>query len=209
MNGADYALLTILAVSMGIGLWRGFVVEVLSLTVWVAAFWLTIGFGSDVAAMSTGIESPSARLFVGHVGVFLAVLVVGGLIVWSVGRLIASTGLSGTDRLLGLVFGLARGLVLACVGVLLLGFTPVPQESWWAQARLIPQAQRGAEWMITFLPADTAQHLRFVSAAQEALPEPAGGALPAPEPASEVPSGTDAIPADAAPNPASAPAPEN
>jgi len=176
MNWADYALLTILAVSMGIGLWRGFIVEVLSLTVWIAAFWLTIGFGSTVSAMLGGIESPSARLFVGHAGVFIGVLVVGGLIVWGIGKLIADSGLSATDRVLGLGFGLARGLVLACVVVLLAGFTPLPQEQWWSASRLVPGAQRGAEWMITFLPADTAKYLDF--APEPGLALPAGGALP-------------------------------
>jgi membrane protein required for colicin V production len=210
MNWADYALLTILAVSMGIGLWRGFVVEVLSLTVWIAAFWLTIGFGTDVAAQLTGIGSPSARLFVGHAGVFITVLIVGGLLVWSIGKMIASTGLSATDRVLGLGFGLARGLVLACVGVLMLGFTPVPQEGWWAQARLIPSAQRGAEWMVTFLPADAAQHLSFPGYESPLLPAPAGGALPAPEdgPADDTPSNdapTGAESPDAAITAASAP----
>ena len=54
LNVADYALLTILAVSMAVGLWRGFVVEVLSLTVWIGAFWLTLGFGSTVAGWFGG-----------------------------------------------------------------------------------------------------------------------------------------------------------
>src|SRR5690606_11426501 len=114
---------------------------VLSLTVWIAAFWLTIGLGADVAGRLEGIASPSARQFVGHAGVFLAVLIGGGLLVWGIGRVIASSGLSATDRVLGLGFGLARGLVLICVTVLLLGFTPVPQEGWWSASKLLPSAQ--------------------------------------------------------------------
>lgn len=211
MNWADYALLTILAVSMGIGLWRGFIVEVLSLTVWIAAFWLTVAFGADVAARLTGIGSPSARLFVGYAGVFLAVLVAGGLAVWGIGKLISGTGLSGTDRVLGLGFGLARGLVLICVGVLLLGFTPVPQEGWWSEARLIPGARAGAEWMVTFLPPDAARYLDFTGEApQETLPRPEGGALPPAdaEPVAE-PSADPATPDAAAPAAASVSAPEN
>lgn len=183
LNAADYTLLTILAVSMGIGLWRGFIVEVLSLTVWVAAFWLTIGFGSTVSDWFGGVSSPSARLFLGHAGVFLAVLLAGGAVTWAIGRLIAETGLSATDRVLGLGFGLARGLVLACVGVLLLGFTPMPQDSWWQASRLLPSAQRGAEWMVEFLPPAAAQHVSFASTPPVdvlATPE-AGGPITAPD----------------------------
>ena len=118
LTWADFALLLILAVSMGIGLWRGFVVEVLSLTVWIAAFWLSMGLGEDVAQRLTGVESASARLLLGYAGVFIAVLLLGGLLTWLIGKVIANTGLSGTDRVLGLGFGLLRGLVLACVAVL-------------------------------------------------------------------------------------------
>lgn len=161
LNWADFALLLVLAVSMGVGLWRGFVVEVLSLTVWVAAFWLAMAFGADVAAWLTAIEQVPARLFLGYAGVFIAVLIVGGLVTWAIGKVIANTGLSSTDRVLGLGFGLLRGLVLACVAVLLLGFTPMPQEAWWRESRLIPGVQRGAEWMMTFLPPAAAGQIQF------------------------------------------------
>ena len=166
LNWADFVLLGVLVISMAVGLWRGFVVEVLSLTVWIGAFWLSIGFGADVATYLTGVDEPSARLFLGYAGVFLVVLILGGLVTWGIGKLIANTGLSGTDRVLGLGFGLARGLVLACVAVLLLGFTPVPQDAWWSQSRFLPGVQRGAEWMATFLPRDAAELIRF-----EAPPE--------------------------------------
>ena len=175
-NAADYALLTILAVSMGVGAWRGFIVEVLSLTAWIAAFWLTIAFGSTVSAWFGGIESPSARLFLGHAAVFLGVLLGGGGITLLIGRAIASTGLSTTDRVLGLGFGLARGVVLACVAVLLLGFTPVPRDDWWRESQLLPQAQRGAEWMAGFLPPAAAAHMDFhgePAAAPDAEADPA------------------------------------
>jgi membrane protein required for colicin V production len=161
LTWADFALLLILAVSMGIGLWRGFVVEVLSLTVWIAAFWLSMGFGEDVAQKLTVVEQASARLLLGYAGVFIAVLLAGGLLTWLIGKVIANTGLSGTDRVLGLGFGLMRGLVLACVAVLLMGFTPLPQDAWWQQSRLLPSVQRGAEWMAEFLPAAAAEEIKF------------------------------------------------
>ena len=72
-----------------------------------------------------------------------------------------STGLSGTDRLLGLGFGLARGAALACIGVLLFGFTPMPQTPEWRESQLMPGFQRGAEWLRTWLPQAVAEHIRF------------------------------------------------
>lgn len=182
LNGADYALLTVLAVSMAVGLWRGFVVEVLSLTVWVAAFWLAVAFGAPAAEFMSFVDTPSARLFLGYTGVFLATLLLGGLAVWGIGKLIANTGLSATDRVLGVGFGLARGVVLACVLVLLLGFTPVPRDAWWSESRFIPEVQRGAEWMAGFLPPEAQAEIEFL-AAPPAPAEPSTG--PAPEGADE------------------------
>lgn len=184
LSVADYVLLTVLGVSMAVGLWRGFLSEVLSLTVWIGAFWLAVAFGDAAAARFTAVESPAARMFLGHAAVFLGVLVVGGLATWALGKLIAGTGLSGTDRVLGLGFGLARGALLACVAVLLMGFTPLPAEAWWSQSRLLPQAQRGAEWMAGFLPDAAAAELDFspAPAGDTAVPLPAGGPLPATAP---------------------------
>ena len=161
LNWADYALLLVLAVSMAVGLWRGFIVEVLSLTVWVAAFWLAMAFGEDASRLFTGVGAASAQLFLGYASVFLGVLLVGGLLTWVIGKFIANTGLSATDRVLGLGFGLARGVVLACVVVLLLGFTPVPRDAWWTQSRFMPTVQQGAEWMAGFLPPEAASEIQF------------------------------------------------
>lgn len=186
LTWADFALLLILAVSMGIGLWRGFVVEVLSLTVWIAAFWLSMGLGEDVAQRLTGVEQASARLLLGYAGVFIAVLLVGGAVTWLIGKVIANTGLSGTDRLLGVGFGLLRGVVLACVAVLLMGFTPLPRDPWWQQSLLLPTVQRGAEWMMHFLPPAAAGEISFDAAPADASPldpgaPPEAAAVPVPE----------------------------
>jgi membrane protein required for colicin V production len=180
LTWADIALLAILGISTLMGLWRGFVVEVMSLAVWVAAFWVAFAFGDDVAALFEGsVQAPSARLFLGYAALFVFALMVGGLTTWLLGRLVKSTGLSGTDRMLGLGFGLLRGAALACVLVLVLGFTPAPQDPWWRESRLVPSFQRGAEWLRTWLPDAVARHIRFdpLLAALPALspPDPEAG----------------------------------
>ena len=162
LTWADIALLTIVGLSTLVGLWRGFVVEVMSLAVWVAAFWLAFAFGDDAAALFEGtVQAPSARLFLGYAMLFVGALMVGGLATWLMGKLVKSTGLSGTDRLLGLVFGLLRGAALACVLVLLLGFTAMPRDPWWRESRLLPHFQAGAEWLRAWLPGAVAQHVDF------------------------------------------------
>lgn len=153
LTWADYVLIAIMAVSLLIGLWRGLVVEVLSLTVWVAAFWLSMLFGGSLAAVLDGVEQPAARQFLGYAGVFLGTLLLGAVVVWLIGKLIAATGLSAADRLLGIGFGLVRGYALACTLVLGLGFTDAPHARWWHDSRLLPGFVVGAHWMRSFLPA--------------------------------------------------------
>jgi membrane protein required for colicin V production len=181
LTWADIALLTVVGLSTIVGLWRGFVVEVMSLAVWVAAFWLAFAFGDEAATLFEGVvQANSARLFLGYAMLFVSALLVGGLATWLMGKLVKSTGLSGTDRLLGLGFGLLRGVALACVLVLVLGFTPMPQDAWWRDSRLLPEFQRGAEWLRTWLPAAVAEHVQF-SPMLPALP--GMGDNGAPEPA--------------------------
>lgn len=171
LTWADIALLGILGISAVVGLWRGFVSEVMSVAVWVASFWLSFAFGPQVAAMfDAHVDSPSARWFLGYVVVFIAALTVGGLLTWLIGKLVKSTGLSGTDRMLGLAFGLLRGLAVACVLVLALGFTPMPAEAFWQESRLMPAFERGAQWLKTWLPVTLAEHLSFDPARLIELP---------------------------------------
>ena len=66
----------------------------------------------------------------------------------------------------------SRGVVLACVAVMLLGFTPVPRDDWWRESKLLPEAQRGAEWMAGFLPPAAAGYLDFSDAEALAAPAP-------------------------------------
>lgn len=153
LTWVDIALLLILGLSALIGLWRGLISEVMALAVWIFATWLAIAFGEPVSALYEGlVGTPTARWLLGYASVFIAVLLAGGLLTWFMRMLVRSTGLSGTDRMLGLSFGLLRGGAIACVLVLVLGFTPMPQEAAWRNAQLLPGFQHGAEWMRHWLP---------------------------------------------------------
>jgi membrane protein required for colicin V production len=159
MNGADYCILVALALSVGMGLWRGFIGEVLALACWVAAFWVAWQFGDKLALQFTAVALPSARLVLGYALCFVGVLIAGALVSYVMRKLIAGSGLSGSDRMLGMVFGLLRGLALVTLTVLLLGFTPLPRDPWWKQSQLLPSFQRGAEWLSARLPPEVTRYL--------------------------------------------------
>lgn len=164
MNWVDLAILALIAVSAVVSLLRGFVREALSLVAWVLAFWVALTFTARLAAtpwMMAQIESNTVRAGVAFAALFLATLLVGVLINVLVGQLVRKTGLSGTDRIVGALFGIGRGIVVVGILVLLAGFTQLPTEPWWQNSALLPQFQSLALWMKDFLPADMQANLRF------------------------------------------------
>ncbi|MBS0382930.1 MAG: CvpA family protein [Proteobacteria bacterium] len=173
MNAADLAILAILALSTLFGLLRGFVSEVLSLACWIAAFWAAWMFGDKVAAFYGGwLQQPAARIIAGYVTCFLGVLVIGALAGWLVHKLMDRGGLRGGDRFLGMLFGLARGVVLVTFAVLMLGFTPLPAEAaWWRQSTLLPAFAGGAAWVAQELPPEVTHYLEIGGKTLPALSE--------------------------------------
>jgi len=158
----DYAILAVIAISVLVGVLRGFVKEVFSLLVWSAAFLVAYHFAGDVANwMEDAVTLPSARMAMGFTGLFVAVLLVGGLMNYLLGRLVETTGLSGTDRLLGGVFGAGRGLVLVVAVVLVAGFTPIPADPWWKESATIQRLMPLVSWAAEHLPESVVEHLDF------------------------------------------------
>ena len=162
MNWPDYAILAVLAISVLVGGLRGFIKEVFSLLVWSAAFLVAYHFAGDVAIlMEEAVTLPSARTAMGFTGLFIAVLLVGGLMNYLLGRLVETTGLSGTDRLLGGVFGAARGVVLIVAVLLVSGFTPIPADPWWKESLTIQRLMPLVSWAAEHLPESVVEQLDF------------------------------------------------
>jgi len=161
MNWADYLILFIVALSMLIGLWRGLLREVISLATWIAAFAIAYLFAEDGAVHLTPyLSTPSLRIALAFGGLFLATLLLGGLIGILASYLVHYTGLTGTDRVLGMVFGLARGYTIIVLLVLAAGLTPLPQDPWWQQSKLLPYFQDTALQSRTLLPPELTQYFR-------------------------------------------------
>lgn len=160
MNWVDGIILVILGLSILIGLMRGLVAELLSLLIWVAAFVAAALFGPDVAALfANAISLSVARLSLGYAICFIGVLLIGALLRFAARRLIWSTGLTGIDRLLGVVFGFVRGVLVVTLMVFLVGLTSMTRETWWQQSALLPQFQGTAAWLGQNIPSSVADHL--------------------------------------------------
>ena len=158
----DYAILAIVGISGVISLMRGFIREALSLAGWIAAFWVALAFSGVVARWLEGYVSvPSVRVGIAFAVIFFGVLLLGGLVLRLAGLVVEKTGMSGTDRTLGIVFGVLRGVVVTALLVLLAGLTSLPRDPWWSQSILLPHLVEVANEIRAFLPPDVQEQIRF------------------------------------------------
>lgn len=162
MTLLDYAVLAIIGFSVLLSVIRGLVREVLALAAWAIAFIVAWLFGGQLAAiMPTEIPGEELRLLAGFAAVFFIVLLAMSLVAMGVSQLIKSAGLSAEDRMLGALFGLARGVAVVMFLVLLAGTTALPAQPVWQDAVLRPALERGAIVVKSWLPLAVSQHIRY------------------------------------------------
>lgn len=148
MHGIDILILGIIGISTLISLVRGFVKEALSLVAWVMAIWVASRFADVLAVyLEPWIAPPQLRFIIGFATLFVLTLFVAGLVNYLIGQLVRRTGLSGTDRMAGMLFGVVRGGIVVAVLVLLAGLTTIPQGPWWQQSLLVAHFEQMAGWM--------------------------------------------------------------
>lgn len=158
----DLVLLLVLVVSALFGAVRGLVGVVASLVAWFGAGWFAFRYGGELAFLFSADGQPGATELLGAYAVaFIAVLVLVNLVGWVVRKLVHSVGLSFVDRALGLLLGLARGVLVACMLVLLMAFSDLPQDPAWSRSRAVPVLLPGAQWLARWLPDWAVQELDF------------------------------------------------
>lgn len=158
----DYVVLGVVALSLLLGVWRGVVSEILALAAWVAAFlaaraW-AVPAGDIVAG---GLPEPVWRQVAGFAVVVVGVLILFALGRWLVSLFLKAVGLAPLDRVLGALFGIARGILIAWTLVLLAGLTALPQQAWWRQAVLAPPLETAVLAAKPWLPPDLGKRIRY------------------------------------------------
>ena len=147
LNWADWSLIVIISLSSLMSLKRGFIKEALSLATWVVAFIVARTFHPNLQTILTAsIEEPTLRTIAAFSILFVGTLLVGAGVNFIVGALVRLTGLSPVDRLLGVAFGLSRGIVLSVVVIAVLRLTPFSQSEWWLNSVMIENLSILEQW---------------------------------------------------------------
>lgn len=166
MNWFDWLIIGIISVSTLISLKRGFLKEALSLVIWVVAFIIARTFSFTLSSLLVEyIDAYSIRMAASFAILFIMTLIVGALINYLVATLVKATGLTGTDRVLGMVFGMARGILLIIVAVALARHTPISGDTWWQGSYLVPQFLLLEQWSFNIFRdlADMLLNINFIT----------------------------------------------
>ena len=162
MNWLDYAVVGVFAVSLVVGAWRGLVREALSILGWIIAFLAANLLAGPLGpAMPQAIPSPELRVAAAYMAVFVASLIATALVSLLLSKIVKAAGLGGIDRMLGALFGAARGVLIVLAAALLAGLSSAPRQPFWRDSASGPLLAQAAQALTPLLPQTFAERLRY------------------------------------------------
>lgn len=185
----DGVVVAVVLISALLAMFRGFVREVLSIAAWVAAAVLAYLFYEQlVPYVSEYIKNPTLAIGASAAAIFLVSLLVVSLITMRISDFVMDSPVGMIDRLLGFLFGAARGVLLIVVAVIFFNWL-VDEENrpaWVTSAMTYPELSRLGDQLLAAIPDDPEAAIRgVVEDTNEALqngstaPAPATPAAPA------------------------------
>jgi membrane protein required for colicin V production len=152
MTSIDWIIVAILALSCVLGIWRGLMREIFSLAGWIAAVILSLRYAVTLGLHLPGdLNWPILRTSIAVAIIVIGCVFVANVLGWLVRRFIAAAKLSGTDRMLGALFGLLRAVLIIFAAVYFTSRTALAQQPAWRDAWLVPPFDAGVRWLAPHL----------------------------------------------------------
>lgn len=159
-NWVDFTIIGIILFSVIIGFFRGFLRETVSLIIWLSAIIVPFKFVDCMQVhLKTWIVSYTIRYVITLIALFLAISIIGIFLNMVIHTLVSKSGLSITDRLLGVFFGAVRGLFIVTVLLMFASVVNIQDSGELAQSRLVPGFKNIITWLHQFFP----QQLKYFS----------------------------------------------
>ena len=153
LHWIDYVILGVIVLSALTGFVRGFIKEVIALGVWVAAVWIAFGYAKPVAAwLGTYIQDKSVQVVLAYVVIVIGTVLVGGILNTTLSFILHHSGLSGTDRLLGLAFGAVRGIFVIALVMVVIRISAFPEDEYKKKSQFYPYFTPMVNWMYQYAP---------------------------------------------------------
>ena len=153
MNEADFVICAVLLVSTVVGVSRGVVREILAIVGWAVAIFLALNYSPELArvipleSLGTAVRTACAAVIIVVLTLFTC-----GLVGKICSRLLAAAEITFEDRAIGSVFGFARGVVVVCLAVFLLGMTSAVRTGQWRNSVLIVPCERIIDFTMPYMP---------------------------------------------------------
>ncbi len=154
----DWLILGVVLLSCLFSLIRGFVKEAVSIISWLASFILAGRFYAPVSEFLTFSDDKLTRNVIAAIVLFIATLMLVGGLGSIIAKGIQKVGLSGFDRVLGVAFGVARGVLIVAAVVAVMQiffklnlFNFIQNYDWWKNSLFVPELQRLVSWFFVYL----------------------------------------------------------
>lgn len=171
LNVFDAIVFGILFLSGLLSLFRGFIREVLSIIAWVGSALITLYNADKISAMlKPSLGEGAASIIVGTLGTYFAALVIISILNSILLRYLKpGSEVGALDKILGLVFGITKGVIIVVLGFYILTFvydedsTPEEIKTAWSY----PAIQSATLVFVGMLP----DYLQNITTLMKASPE--------------------------------------
>jgi membrane protein required for colicin V production len=153
MSTIDWLIVAVVTASAMLGVFRGLVREVFSVIGWVTGIILALRFAVPLGDwLPSDLAWQALRTSLAALALIVTSVFAAAIAGWALHKLLAAAHLSGTDRMLGAVFGVLRGVLIVFVAVLFISRTAVAQQPAWRGSVLLPPFDAGVRLIAPHLP---------------------------------------------------------
>lgn len=152
-NWIDIGVIVILALSILVGLWRGLIREVIALLTWILAFVVATIFAEPLASKFTNAVNGNSEsvsylaLGISFVCIFIGILILGRILSYILSSAAETGGVGIGNRILGALFGLARGVLVVLVIMFLMQMSSYVDRPEWKQSKFVNLFTPAIQWI--------------------------------------------------------------